>query len=41
MEQHKIMALVVTEDGTPATPLVGVIHLHDLWEFAPKTDAKP
>lgn len=36
MEQHKITALPVTEDGTPATPLLGVLHLHDLWEFAPK-----
>jgi arabinose-5-phosphate isomerase len=35
MEQHKITALVVTEDGTPATPVLGVLHLHDLWEFTP------
>jgi arabinose-5-phosphate isomerase len=40
MEQHKITALVVTEDGTPSSPVLGVIHLHDLWEFAPKSDAK-
>jgi arabinose-5-phosphate isomerase len=43
MEQHKITALVVTEDGTPNTPPIGVIHIHDLWEFAPKsqpTDSK-
>ena len=30
MERHKITALVVTEDGTPATPVQGVLHLHDL-----------
>jgi hypothetical protein len=30
MERHKITALIVTEDGTPATPVVGVLHLHDL-----------
>jgi arabinose-5-phosphate isomerase len=30
MEQHKITALVVTEDGTPTTPVLGVLHLHDL-----------
>ncbi len=35
MEQHKITALVVTEDGTAATPVLGVLHLHDLWEVAP------
>jgi arabinose-5-phosphate isomerase len=36
MEQHKITALVVTEDGTPTSQVLGVIHLHDLWEFAPQ-----
>ena len=36
MEQHKITALVVTEDGTPTTPVLGVLHLHDLWEFTPQ-----
>jgi arabinose-5-phosphate isomerase len=36
MEQHKITALVVTQDGTPATPVLGVLHLHDLWEFTPQ-----
>ena len=30
MERHKITALVVTEDGTPASPVSGVLHLHDL-----------
>ena len=37
MEANKITALVVTEDGSPLTRVVGVVHLHDLWEFAPKT----
>jgi arabinose-5-phosphate isomerase len=31
MERHKITALVVTTDGTPNTPVLGVLHLHDLW----------
>jgi arabinose-5-phosphate isomerase len=35
MEQHKITALIVTEDGTPNTPVLGVVHLHDLWEITP------
>lgn len=35
MEQNKITALIVTEDGTPTSPVVGVLHLHDLWEVAP------
>ena len=30
MERHKITALIVTQDGTAATPVVGVLHLHDL-----------
>ena len=30
MERHKITALVVTADGTPRTPVQGVLHLHDL-----------
>jgi arabinose-5-phosphate isomerase len=30
MERHKITALVVTEDGTAASPVLGVLHLHDL-----------
>jgi arabinose-5-phosphate isomerase len=30
MERHKITALIVTEDGTAATPVCGVLHLHDL-----------
>ncbi|MFC6644940.1 SIS domain-containing protein [Granulicella cerasi] len=35
LEEHKITALVVTEDGTPQTQVMGVVHLHDLWEVAP------
>ena len=30
MEQHKITALVVTADGTPATTVLGILHLHDI-----------
>ena len=30
MEQHKITSLLITGDGTPATPVEGVVHLHDL-----------
>ena len=30
MERHKITALIVTEDGTAATAVLGVLHLHDL-----------
>ena len=40
MEQRKITALVVTIDGTPATAVLGVIHLHDLWQVAPP-DTRP
>jgi arabinose-5-phosphate isomerase len=36
LEHHKITSLVVTEDGTAEGVVVGVIHLHDLWEFAPE-----
>ena len=36
MEQHKITALVVTTDGSASTPVLGVLHLHDLWEFTPQ-----
>ncbi len=36
MEQHKITALIVTADGTPTTPVQGVLHIHDLWEFTPQ-----
>jgi arabinose-5-phosphate isomerase len=35
MEQRKITALVVTADGTPHTPVLGVLHIHDLWEVTP------
>jgi arabinose-5-phosphate isomerase len=30
MEQHKITALVVTADGSTASPVLGVLHLHDI-----------
>jgi arabinose-5-phosphate isomerase len=30
MERHKITALVVTEDGTATSTVLGVLHLHDL-----------
>jgi arabinose-5-phosphate isomerase len=30
MERHKITALIVTEDGTATTAVLGVLHLHDL-----------
>jgi arabinose-5-phosphate isomerase len=30
MEQHKITALVVTQDGTTASAVQGMIHMHDL-----------
>lgn len=30
METHKITALLVTADGTSATPVLGILHLHDL-----------
>jgi arabinose-5-phosphate isomerase len=36
MEAHKITALVVTQDGTRATQVLGVLHIHDLWETAPQ-----
>jgi len=41
MEQRKITSLVVTEDGTQATTILGVLHLHDLWEVAPHTLKEP
>jgi arabinose-5-phosphate isomerase len=31
MERHRITSLVVTHDGTAATPVLGVLHTHDLW----------
>jgi arabinose-5-phosphate isomerase len=37
MEQRKITALVVTADGTQRTPVLGVLHIHDLWEVVPAT----
>ncbi len=30
MEAHKITALILTADGTPAGPVQGVLHLHDI-----------
>ena len=30
MERHKITALVVTVDGTTSSPVLGVLHLHDI-----------
>jgi len=41
LEQNKITSLVVTEDGTVETPVLGVLHLHDLWEVAPTTTKIP
>ncbi|HVG26587.1 MAG TPA: KpsF/GutQ family sugar-phosphate isomerase [Acidobacteriaceae bacterium] len=35
MERFRITSLVVTEDGTAATPVLGVLHMHDLWTIAP------
>ena len=40
MEANKITALVVTKDGSAATSTLGVVHLHDLWEFAPRNASK-
>jgi len=31
MERHRITSLVVTEDGTAASAVLGVLHTHDLW----------
>ena len=36
MERHKITSLVVTEDGSRATAVLGVLHIHDLWEVTPQ-----
>lgn len=30
MERHKITALIVTEDGTAGSAVLGILHLHDL-----------
>lgn len=38
MEQHKITALLLTEDGTPHSRLLGVVHLHDLVEALTTSD---
>jgi arabinose-5-phosphate isomerase len=37
MEQRKITVLPVTADGTLHSPLLGVIHLHDLWDVTPES----
>ncbi len=40
MEMHKITALLVTQDGTPITPVEGVVHLHDLVQaLTPKRES--
>lgn len=31
MERHRITSLVVTEDGTASSAVLGVLHTHDLW----------
>jgi arabinose-5-phosphate isomerase len=36
MERYKITALVVTKDGSSASQVLGVLHIHDLWEVAPQ-----
>jgi arabinose-5-phosphate isomerase len=36
MERHKITALVVTKDGSSASPVLGVLHIHDLWDVTPQ-----
>jgi arabinose-5-phosphate isomerase len=41
MEQYKITSLVVTRDGTANSSVLGVLHLHDLWEVAPQTEKAP
>lgn len=47
MERHRITSLVVTEDGTAASAVLGVLHTHDLWavpgesKAGGQADAKP
>ena len=31
MEEHRITALFVTETADDGAPVVGIVHLHDLW----------
>ena len=31
MERHRITSLVVTQDGTAGSAVLGVLHTHDLW----------
>lgn len=39
MEEHKITALILTEDGTAASRVEGVVHLHDLLQsLAPRQE---
>lgn len=37
MELHRITSLVVTEDGTAASAVLGVLHTHDLWALPAST----
>jgi len=39
MERHRITSLVVTQDGTSASAVLGVLHTHDLWAL-PGENAK-
>ena len=41
MEERKITALLVTEDGTQNSLLMGIVHLHDLWEMLPGAVPSP
>lgn len=34
MERNRITSLVVTEDGTARTAVLGVLHMHDLWALS-------
>ena len=37
MERHRITSLVVTEDGTAGSAVLGVVHTHDLWAVPDST----
>jgi arabinose-5-phosphate isomerase len=43
MERHRITSLVVTEDGSAQTPVLGVLHMHDLWAVpaTPTENSRP
>jgi arabinose-5-phosphate isomerase len=41
MERHRITSLVVTTDGAPTSPVLGVLHLHDLWIVTPAAHPQP